>query len=263
MDTEQTPLHRNAMKVLGVDTSTMTAGVGIVQEDEILVEVKFSVKITYSEVLLSCIDQALKNADQKIDDMDGFAISIGPGSFTGLRIGLSTLKGLSFATGKPLVSVPSLDALAYLSLYCQHPVVAMLDARKDQVYAAIYETKDGDLKRRSDYLVIDVEDLVKKISQETLFAGPGARLYQEQLIELLKDKAHFPLAEQSLPSGATVALLGSKKLILGEFEDLVSLEPLYLRRSEAELKFRNAPIPGNRTHGSRQNRHPKNEQKGH
>ena len=229
------------MKVLGVDTSTMTAGIGIVEEGEILVEVKFSVKITYSEILLSCIDQALKNVGLKIDDMDGFAISIGPGSFTGLRIGLSTLKGLSFATRKPLASVLSLDALAYLSLYCQYPVVAMLDAKKSQVYAAIYETREGKLKRQSDYLVIDVEDLVKRISQKTLFVGPGAKLYQKKLIELLKDKAYFSQAEQSLPSGATVAFLGSKKLILSQFEDIVDLEPLYLRKSEAELKFRNVP----------------------
>jgi tRNA threonylcarbamoyladenosine biosynthesis protein TsaB len=227
------------MKVLGVDTSTMTAGIGIVEDDEILVELKFSVKITYSEILLYCIDQALKNVGLTIDDMDGFAISIGPGSFTGLRIGLSTLKGLSFATGKPLASVPSLDALAYLSLYCQYPVVTMLDAKKDQVYAAIYKTKEGELRRESDYLVIDVEDLAKRISRKTLFVGPGAKLYQKKLIELLKDKAYFSQAEQSLPSGATVAFLGSKKLILNQFEDIVHLEPLYLRKSEAELKFRN------------------------
>jgi len=238
------------MKVLGVDTSTMTAGIGIVEEDEILVEVKFSVKITYSEILLFCIDQALKNVSLKIDDMDGFAISIGPGSFTGLRIGLSTLKGLSFATGKPLESIPSLDALAYLSLYCQYPVVTMLDAKKNQVYAAIYETKDGELKRQSDYLVIGVEDLVKRISHKTLFVGSGAKLYQKRLIELLKDKAYFSQAERSLPSGATVAFLGSKKLILGQFEDIVNLEPLYLRKSEAELKFRNVLISRHRNRES-------------
>ncbi|KPK77344.1 MAG: hypothetical protein AMJ89_02570 [candidate division Zixibacteria bacterium SM23_73] len=238
------------MKVLGVDTSTMTAGIGIVEEDEVLVEVKFSVKITYSEILLSCIDQALKNVSLKIDDMDGFAISIGPGSFTSLRIGLSTLKGLSFATGKPLVSVLSLDALAYLSLYCQYPVVTMLDAKKNQVYAAIYETKDGELKRQSDYLVIGVEDLVKRISHKTLFVGSGAKLYQKKLIELLKDKAYFSQAERSLPSGATVAFLGSKKLILGQFEDIVNLEPLYLRKSEAELKFRNVLISRHRNRES-------------
>jgi tRNA threonylcarbamoyladenosine biosynthesis protein TsaB len=233
------------MKVLGIDTSTMTAGIGMLEEDEILIEVKFSVKVTYSEILLLCIDQALKNIGLKIDDIDGFAASIGPGSFTGLRIGLSTLKGLCLATGRSLAAVPSLDALAYLSLYCQYPVVTMLDAKKNQVYAAIYETKDGEVKRQTDYLVTDVEDLAKRISQKSLFVGPGAKLYQKKVMELLRDKACFSLAEQSLPSGAAIAFLGSKKLILGQVEDIANLEPLYLRMSEAELKFRSAKSIGN------------------
>jgi tRNA threonylcarbamoyladenosine biosynthesis protein TsaB len=235
------------MKVLGVDSSTMTAGIGIVAGDEILVETKFSVKITYSEMLLSCIDQALKNIGLKMEDIDGFAISIGPGSFTGLRIGLATLKGLCLATGKPLASVPSLDALAYLFLYCRYPVVTMLDAKKNQVYAAIYETKDGKLKRLTDYLVLDVEDLVKKISQRTIFVGPGAKLYQKELVEFLGESAYFSLGEKSLPSGATVAFLGSKKLISGQAENIANLEPLYLRKSEAELKFRSHGSIGNAT----------------
>ncbi len=227
------------MKVLGVDTSTMTAGVGIIEEDEVLVDLKFDVKITYSEVLLSTIDLALKTVGLKVNDIDGFAISIGPGSFTGLRIGLSTVKGLCFASGKPLASVSSLDALASLSLYCQYPVAPLLDARKDQVYVALYDTSEGKLKRESEYLVIAIEDLVKKISKKTLFVGPGARLYQKELIDLLGEKACFATGEQSVPSGASVARIGLSKLIGGQTEDITDLEPLYIRMSEAELKFKN------------------------
>lgn len=226
------------MKILGIDTSTMTAGVGIIEGDEVLVDLKFDVKITYSEVLLFTIDFALRTVGLKINDMDGFAISIGPGSFTGLRIGLSTVKGLCFALGKPLASISSLDALASLSLYCQHPVAPLLDAKKNQVYAAIYDTSEGDLKRESEYLVVDVENLVKKISKRTLFVGPGTRLYQKELIGLLGDKACFALNEQSLPSGASVARIGLTKLISGYTEDIANLEPMYIRMSEAELKFK-------------------------
>jgi tRNA threonylcarbamoyladenosine biosynthesis protein TsaB len=229
------------MKVLGIDTSTMTAGVGIIDEDEVLVDLKFDVKITYSEVLLSTIDLALKTVGLKIGDLDGFAISIGPGSFTGLRIGLSTIKGLCFASGKPLASVPSLDALATLSLYCRYPVAPLLDAKKDQVYAAIYDTSDGKLRRKSEYLVIDVDNLVKKIAEKTLFVGAGARLYQRELIGLLGKKACFATGEQSTPSGASVARIGLNKLVDGQTEDITDLEPLYIRMSEAELKFKNVP----------------------
>jgi len=229
------------MKVLGVDTSTMIAGVGIIEEDQVLVDLKFDVKITYSEVLLSTIDLALKTVGLKLNDLEGFAICIGGGSFTGLRIGLSTVKGLCFATGKPLASVPSLDALASLSLYCRYPVAPLLDAKKDQVYAAIYDTSEGKLERESEYLVLGIEDLAKKITKMTLFVGPGARLYQKELIGLLGEKACFATGEQSTPSGASVARIGLNKLVDGQTEDITDLEPLYIRMSEAELKFKNVP----------------------
>ncbi len=227
------------MKILGIDTSTMIAAVGIVEDDEVLVDLKFNVKITYSEVLLSTVDLALKTVGLEAGNLDGFAISIGPGSFTGLRIGLSTVKGLCFASGKPLAAVPSLDVLASLSLFCQYPVVPLLDARKNQVYAAVYDTKEGELKRKSEYFVVDIEDLIKNISLKTLFVGPGAKFYQKELIRRLSGLAVFALNEQSLPSGAGVARLGFEKIISGQTESIANLEPLYIRMSEAELKFKN------------------------
>lgn len=227
------------MRILGIDTSTMTAGVGIIEDDRALIDLKYDVKITYSEVLLSTIALALKAVELEVEKLDGFAISIGPGSFTGLRIGLSTVKGLCFASGKPLAAVPSLDALAALSLFCRYPVVPLLDAKKNQVYAAIYDTSGGELKRKSEYLVVDIEELIKNISSETLFVGPGVKVYQKDLIRFLGERAHFAPNEQSLPSGAGVARLGLGKIISGQVEDITDVEPMYLRKSEAELKFRN------------------------
>ena len=228
------------MKILGVDTSTMTAGVGLLGNGEVLVDLKFDVKVTYSEVLMSTIDLALKTVGLKVSDLDGFALSIGPGSFTGLRIGLSTIKGLSFASRKPVVTVPSLDALASLSLFCRHQVAPLLDAKKDQVYAALYDTTAGELKRKSEYWAIEVEALAERITQTTVFVGPGARLYRKELIDLLGEKAYFALGDQSTPSGASVARMGWHKLAAGQSEAIADLEPMYIRKSEAELKFRDA-----------------------
>jgi len=227
------------MRVLGVDTSTMTAGVGMVDDGQVLVDLKFDVRVTYSEILMPAVDLVLKTVGLRIDELDGFAISIGPGSFTGLRIGLATIKGLCFASGKPLASVPSLDALASSSLYCRYPVAALLDAKKDQVYAAIYDTGEGELTRKSEYMALDIEELAKKVSTETLFVGPGARLYQKELTNLLREKAYFALDQQSEPSGASVARMGLNKLAAGRIEDVTNLEPFYVRMSEAELKFKN------------------------
>jgi tRNA threonylcarbamoyladenosine biosynthesis protein TsaB len=217
----------------------MTAGVGIVADDEILVDLKFDVRVTYSEILMSTIDLAFRTVGMKIDDLDGLAVSIGPGSFTGLRIGLSTVKGLCAGSNKPLAAIPSLDALASLSLYCRYQVAPLLDAKKDQVYAAIYDTSNGELKREGEYMAVSVEDLAKTISKKTLFVGPGARLYQKELTHLLGERACFALSDQSFPSGASVARMGIGKLVHGETEDIANLEPLYIRMSEAELKFKN------------------------
>jgi len=226
------------MRVLGIETSTMTAAVGLV-DDELLVDVRFDVKVTYSEVLMPTIDMALRTVGLKPGDLDGFAVSIGPGSFTGLRIGLSTVKGLCFASGKPLAAVPSLDALVSQSLFCRYQVVPLLDAKKNEVYAAIYDTAGGELKRKSDFWAIDIEDLSKRISQETIFVGPGVKPYRKELVALLGEKAYFATGEQSTPSGVSVARLGAEKLMAGQAENLSELEPLYLRQSEAELKYRN------------------------
>lgn len=228
------------MRALGVDTSTMTAGVGIVEDGEILVDLKFDVRVTYSEILMPTIDLAFRTVGMKINDLDGFAISIGPGSFTGLRIGLSTVKGLCSGSKKPLAAIPSLDALASHSLYCRHQVAPLLDAKKDQVYAAIYDTSDGELKREGGYMAVSVEELASRISKKTLFVGPGARLYRKELTHLLEENACFAPSDQSFPSGASVARMGISKLACGETEDIANLEPLYIRMSEAELKFKNA-----------------------
>ncbi len=118
------------MKILAIETSTMLGGIAIMGEAEgLIMEVRLNVRSTHSERLMSEIDHALKQAGMKITDMDVFGISIGPGSFTGLRVGLSTVKGFSYATGKPVVSIPTLEAFAWNFPFSPYPVCPMLDAR--------------------------------------------------------------------------------------------------------------------------------------
>ncbi|KPL04550.1 MAG: hypothetical protein AMJ90_00455 [candidate division Zixibacteria bacterium SM23_73_2] len=228
------------MRILGIDTATMLASIGIIEDEKVLVEMKFDVKITYSEVLLYFVDYLLRSSNLKTTDLDGFSVSIGPGSFTGLRIGLSTVKGLSFSTGKPVVAVPTLDALASHALFSFYPVVPLIDAKKNQVYSAVYDTKNGQIKRKSPYFAISLEDLVRKLSGRVLFSGPGVFVFRKRLEKLMKKKkAYYLLGETALPSGVAVAKLGFEKLKKGKIEDLSSLVPLYVRESEAELKFKN------------------------
>ena len=228
------------MKILGIDTATMISGIGVVEEDQVLADFRYNVKLTHSEVLLSHIDQLLKGLCLGVRELDGFAISIGPGSFTGLRIGLATVKGLSFASGKPVMGVPTLDALAFLSRGCKYPLVPILDARKKQLYYAVYHTRIDKIERKTPYFVMDLLGLVKKIPQEVAFAGPEVKVFRSELKKIMGKKAHFIRGEKNLPSGAAVAYLGWEKFKRNEKENLSSLVPIYVRKSEAELRFKNA-----------------------
>lgn len=227
------------MKILGIDTATMISGIGVVEEGRISADFRYDVKLTHSEVLLSYIDRILNDLNLKLEELNGFSISLGPGSFTGLRIGLATIKGLSFASGKPVVGVPTLDALAFLARGCKYPVVPILDAKKNQIYTAVYDTRDNRIKRKTSYLVVDLIELIKKIPKEVAFTGPGIEMFRSELKKAMGKRAHFLRGEKILPSGAAVAHLGWEKLEQNQKEDLSSLIPIYVRKSEAELKFRN------------------------
>ena len=244
------------MKVLAVETSTMLGGVAVIDDSAgLIAEVRLNVKSTHSERLMTEIDHVLKQSGLEISEIDVFAVSIGPGSFTGLRIGLSTVKGFSFATGKPIVAVPTLEALAWSLPYCRYPVCTLLDARKKEVYAALFLWEGKGFVRIIDEVSININKLLEKIGENdtpspaltqwrekgfsgenVLFIGEGALLYKEIIKEAMREKAILPSPEKMVPSPANVASMGMQKALRGEFSEPVSLIPFYIRRSEAEIK---------------------------
>jgi tRNA threonylcarbamoyladenosine biosynthesis protein TsaB len=233
------------MKIMALETSTMLGGVAITDDlSGLIAEIRFNVKATHSERLMTGLDHILKQAGLKLADIDVFAIASGPGSFTGLRIGLSTVKGFSYATGKPLVSVPTLEALAWNFPYCRYPVCTLLDARKKEVYAALFKWDDKGFTRIIDEVSIKAAKILEKINEgeggfsdkRVVFTGEGALLYKDKIIEVMGEKAIFATSEKMVPTPANIASLGIKKAREGEFSEPVSLVPFYLRRSEAELK---------------------------
>src|SRR4030066_909454 len=159
------------MKILAIETSTMLGGIAIVYDlSGLIAEVRVNVKSTHSERLVTATDYVLKQAGLKVSDIDVFAIAIGPGSFTGLRIGLSTVKGFSYATGKPIVSVPTLEALAQNFPFCRYPVCTMLDARKKEVYAALFKWRNDGFIRLINEMSVKVQDFLKKLEENNPFA---------------------------------------------------------------------------------------------
>lgn len=227
------------MKILGIDTATPFLALGVVEEERVLSELRFNAGQTHAQLLVPNIDKVLNKASLKLEELDGVAISIGPGSFTGLRIGLATAKGLCFAAGKSLVSVPTLDGLVHFQRSSPYPLVSILDAKKNEVYSAVYESSEGSIKRVSDYRVTSIEKLVAKIPEEVIFLGLGLEVFKESLKRLCGERAHFLEVEGNLPSGTAIAFLGLEKFKRSEFEDLDKIEPLYVRSSEQDLKFKN------------------------
>ncbi len=229
------------MKVLGIDTSTSSGSVGLIEEESIIAEYLLNINVTHSERLLVTIERILQEAHWTVGDLDGWAISLGPGSFTGLRIGVSTVKGLALATQKPIAGISTLDILAHQIPFTPYLICPIIDARKEEVYTSFYRYGEGnELKRQSDYLAIKPQNLIKKIRERVIFVGDGVRTHGDYLRKFLESHAVFAPHSLNFPHGSGVARLGLELFRKGETLDLAAFTPLYVRPSEAEIKFRSA-----------------------
>ena len=216
----------------------MLGGVAIIDEAAgLIAETRLNVKTTHSERLMTAVNNTLIQSEMDLGAIDAFAVAIGPGSFTGLRIGLSTVKGLSYATGKPVVTVPTLDAFAWNFQYSSYPVCLMLDARKSEVYAAVYIWEDNRFRTVIECVSIKPEALLEKLQGNVLFAGEGVLLYRGKITGIMKERAFFAALDKMVPSPANVAMLGLIKAVRGEYAIISETVPVYIRKSEAEVKW--------------------------
>ncbi|MGI6683961.1 MAG: tRNA (adenosine(37)-N6)-threonylcarbamoyltransferase complex dimerization subunit type 1 TsaB [Bacillota bacterium] len=228
------------MKILGIDTATKVAGVGIVDETGVLAECWLNTGKTHSQRLLPLMDSLLENSDITWDEISGFAVTIGPGSFTGLRIGLATVQGLAQVLDKPVTGIVSLDALAENLTGWPGLLCPILDARKNEVYTALYQSAGNQMERLSPYRALAPEVLLEELlplKDRVTFLGDGVFAYRNLIQEILKDRAFFAPATKNLLRAAEVASLGLKKFLQGEETSLFAIKPFYLRPSEAEVKW--------------------------
>jgi tRNA threonylcarbamoyladenosine biosynthesis protein TsaB len=219
------------MRVLAVETSTLAGGVALVHGERLVAEYLLDVSVTHSERLLATIDRLLADAGWRPGDLEGLAVAIGPGSFTGLRVGISTVKGLALALGVPVAAVPTLDAMAATMPWAALAVCPVLHARRNEVYAAFYRWDGEGARRESEYLALSPDALSARLAEPTLLIGDGADAVQSP-------HARRPPPPRRVPSPACVAVLGRARLALGETVSAAGLMPLYLRSSEAELRRR-------------------------
>lgn len=227
--------------ILAIETASGCGSVsltrGILRDGKVLAEYTLQPEITHSRRLLGSAAAMMKALELDWPVLDAVAISQGPGSFTGLRIGMAAAKGIAMAAGIPLIGVPTLDGLAVQVTAADWPVCCLLDARKHQVYAAFYQYDEAfGPQRQGEVMVLSPEELVEKINEPTLVAGPGIEACQSllaahPLVRLLPTGALHPRA-------ATIGFCGARLLAKGAADRGDNIVPLYVRASEAELSLR-------------------------
>jgi tRNA threonylcarbamoyladenosine biosynthesis protein TsaB len=232
------------MKILALDTATQSCSVAIVEDGSLLAELTRVKGKTHSRHLLNLINTVCSIADLKAEDVDGFAVTIGPGSFTGLRIGISTIKGLAFSLAKPVTGVSTLDALAWQCAQSTYLICPLLDARKKEVYACRYRFINNELKRDVSEKVVSPTEAVSGIREPSIFVGNAAQMYRENISAELGELAHFAPQGQHTIRASSIAWLSLTGFYRKQTEDVALLVPHYLRKPDAKIKGQGKRIIG-------------------
>lgn len=225
------------MKILAIDSSGLVATVAVMEDEQLLAEYTMNYKKTHSQTLLPMLDEMAKMIELDLDTIDAIAVAAGPGSFTGLRIGAATAKGLGLALKKPLISVPTLEGMAYQFFGTDKLICPMMDARRNQVYTGIYRILETDLEVIRNQMAVPIEEILEELNQlgkSVILLGDGASVYREKIEEQLQVPYLFAPAHLSRQSAGAVAALGMKYAKAGRMESAMEHQPDYLRVSQAE-----------------------------
>ena len=228
------------MIILSIDSSTPVAGIAVSDGMQLLGEITLNTKNTHSEKLMPLVKHLLDELALSVNDLDAIAVTQGPGSFTGLRIGMATAKGLAQGAGKKLIAVPTLDCLAQNLLHYPGIICPIMNAQKKQVYTAIYRSGRDKLERLSDYQAIAVEQLavqLKELKEDVWFVGDGVAAFADMFQELLGDACRFADGHNILPRAGALAMLAAERASEERFDDLYQAELIYIRKSEAEVQW--------------------------
>lgn len=225
------------MKILALDSSGLVASLAIVTEEAMLAEYTINYKKTHSQTLLPMLDEIIKMLELDVKEIDAIAVAAGPGSFTGLRIGSATAKGLGLAIGKPIVAVPTLDGLAYNLFGSDKLICPLMDARRNQVYTGLYEFIGDEFHIVKQQMAVEVEDIleeINRIGREVIFLGDGTAVYKELVEENTKVKYQFAPIHLNRQRAGAVGALGIRMYRNNQVESAAQHEPVYLRLSQAE-----------------------------
>lgn len=231
------------MKILALDSSGLVASVAVVEEDNLIGEYTIHYKKTHSQTLLPMLDELTHILELDLNSIDAIAVAAGPGSFTGLRIGSSTAKGLAMAMKKPIVEVPTVEAIAY-NVCCTDAIICpIMDARRNQVYTGIYEWEHQTFCIVEEQMAVGIDELLEKLEQleqytqfqkYVLFLGDGVPVFRDSIVEKLGKRAQFAPAHLMRQRAGAVGALGLEYLKKGKWVTASAHKPEYLRLSQAE-----------------------------
>ena len=224
------------MRILSLDSSGLVATVAILEDEQTIAEYTVNYKKTHSQTLLPMLDEVVKMTEFDLSTVDAIAVAGGPGSFTGLRIGSATAKGLGLALNKPLIHIPTVDGMAYQLFGNGGLICPIMDARRNQVYTGIYRFQ-SDFEIVEEQMAISVQELIEKLNaygEKVTFLGDGVPVYKAQLEEGLRIEVAYAPAHMNRQSAAAIGALGMKYFEEGKVESAREHQPDYLRLSQAE-----------------------------
>ena len=233
------------MKLLAIESAALVASAALAEDGAVTAEITLNTKLTHSQTLLPVIDELFARTEWQAEELDGIAVSAGPGSFTGLRIGAATAKALGLAWNKPLIAVPTLDAMAYSLWGCRFLICPIMDARRAQVYTGLYRFEaDGTFTVLEPSAALSMEERMaglKERGETAVFLGDGVPVFRKTIEETLGGQALIAPSHVSRQRAAAVAALGAEMLARGETVTPAAFAPFYLRISQAERE-RNARL---------------------
>ncbi len=227
------------MKVLGLDTSTLMTTCGVIDGDKLIGEYSLSQDMSHSEKLVPMIKQVMDSLELNLKDVDLYGVSIGPGSFTGLRIGIATIKAFAHLFNKPLVGVSTLEALAF-NLPYNPIVVPMIDARRERVYTGIYTWEGNNLKAIMEPTILEVKkllDILKRDYEDLVVNGDGSIVFKDLIKETLKDKVRFSTVGQNMCKASSICEIALMKYKNNQLDDFYTLAPDYLLETQAQREL--------------------------
>lgn len=227
------------MKILSVDSSSEAASVAILDGKKLLGEMNFNYKKQHSILLMDMIDSIITNTNLTIDDIDAFVVSKGPGSFTGLRIGMASVKAMALAKEKPFIGISSLDGLSNNLFGVDGIICPIMDALRGNVYTALYKFSNGVIEPIEDHMIISIEELCDKLkgfNGPYFFVGDGTDKHKDKISSLLEN-TYFAPGHLNFTRASSLGTIGYNLLKEGKSNDLLGFAPVYLRQSQAEREY--------------------------